>query len=460
MKTIDELTQWVANKITKTESRTRNRTSEEQIRFIYAVNYLIVDILKAYHTHPDKECSIQKNKNFYSQYKRYRDPNLTYRMAMAAFDGLQKLGMIVQTKSGYYDHINMEGDLTRYKPTHSLLERFEELDFHPAIHIKPNLDAETIILRNKIDGKRYIVDYEETSFTDQARQNLKKINSCLARHWADLKIKDTEFTNLQEKLLLSEEKQPIDFSNKLLVRIFINNSFKEGGRFYRGWWQNVPSEYRKFITINSKRTNEYDYSQLNPNMIYSLYNLELGSEDAYSRVLNGEHRNTVKEAFNAMLQSDTQLHSKPKGIDLSKIEISWKELRQAVLNAHKPIKHMFFTGLGNKLQFEDSNIAEGVMLHFSKMDAVALPVHDSFIMHHAYGSMGELEEAMRRAFYERFNRDIGVKHEMVEEVQHENDKSSKDVNLMDLEELLDDDKEFSKWEERNTFWRNINKYNQ
>ena len=66
MKTLDELTQWVANKIKNNENRIRNRTSDGETRFLYAVKYLVIDILKAYHIHPDKECSIQKNKNFYS----------------------------------------------------------------------------------------------------------------------------------------------------------------------------------------------------------------------------------------------------------------------------------------------------------------------------------------------------------------------------------------------------------
>ena len=173
--------------------------------------------------------------------------------------------------------------------------------------------------------------------------------------------------------------------------------------------------------------------------------------------IRDRHREVVKEAFNAMLQANTELKSKPSKLNLDEIAMSWTELRQSILNAHKPIKDLFFTGIGNKLQFEDSILAEDVMLQFCKMDYPALPIHDSFIMHHAYGSMGELEEAMRRTFYERFNRDIGVKHEMVEEVQHLNDKSSKDVNLMDLDELLEEDKEFSKWEERETLWRG-NKY--
>ena len=44
-------------------------------------------------------------------------------------------------------------------------------------------------------------------------------------------------------------------------------------------------------------------------MIYAAYNLELGSEDAYDRVLDGEHRDTVKQAFNAMIQASTALTS-------------------------------------------------------------------------------------------------------------------------------------------------------
>ena len=93
-----------------------------------------------------------------------------------------------------------------------------------------------------------------------------------------------------------------------------------------------------------------------------------------------------------------------------------EELKEAILDTHKPIQDKFFKGIGNRLQFEDSCIAESVMLHFAKMDAPALPIHDSFIMHHGFSTYGELEEAMRRAFYERFNKDIGVSRDLI--VQH------------------------------------------
>ena len=190
-------------------------------------------------------------------------------MTMNAFDGLQLLNLIVVTKDEYYDRTKMQGGLTRYRAREELLEILNAIPEHPAIHLKPNLDAETILLRNVIDGRKVLVDYEEDVFTDKTRKNLRTINQCFIRHWVDLRILDKDVLTLQERLFDDTEKQPIDLTKRTLVRIFSNNSFEEGGRFYRGWWQNVPSEYRPYITIDSKATSEHDYSQLNPNMIYS-----------------------------------------------------------------------------------------------------------------------------------------------------------------------------------------------
>ncbi len=452
MNSFDELCTKISQDIDAKEIRSRSRTEQEQIRFNYAVKHQLIELWKKHHTHKDNQSSIQKNKNFYSALQQYRDPYLTYRMAIQAFEGLQKLDLIEVTKNGFYSHIKMEGNLTRYKATPKLSEMLNELDGHPLIDLQPNLDFNTILLRNIIDGRRMLVPYEEDKDTEQWRINLSEINECFSRHLLDLRIKDSEIEALQDRLLSDSEKEPIDLTKKLLVRIFINNSFGEGGRFYRGWWQNVPSEYRPFITINSKSTQEHDYSQLNPNMIYSLYNHELGSEDAYSRVIGPEHRDVVKEAFNAMFQANTSLESKPRGINIDEIGMTWKELRQAILDAHKPIKNLFFTGLGNKLQFEDSIMAENVMLQFARMDYPALPVHDSFIMHHAFGNHGELEEAMRRAFHNRFHRDIGISRELVIR-QEMKDTSNKTREVKEgLEELLDAESDYSLWKKRDDMW--------
>ena len=454
MTKISEIAKKLSEKITNTETRERSRSPAEYQRFLYAIKHILTDVWKASYIHPEAECSIHKHNNYYSSNPRYRDPSLTYKMTMKAFDGLIALNLIVVTKNGYYDRIKMQGGLTRYRAREELLEMLNEIPEHPAINIEPNPETEIILLRNIVNNQRILVDYEEDAFTEKARNNLRTINQCFIKHWVDLRILDKDVLALQERLFDDTEKQPIDLTKRTLVRIFTNNSFEEGGRFYRGWWQNVPSEYRPYITIDSKATSEHDYSQLNPNMIYSAYNKELGSEDAYSRVAGDDHRDVVKQAFNAMFQASTTLDRKPDGIELDKIGMSWRELKEAILDAHKPIKDYFFRGLGNRLQFEDSCIAESVMLQFVKMDAPALPIHDSFIMHHGFGTYGELEEAMRRAFYERFNKDIGVSRDLV--VQHKSNMPLDKDGFVSLEidDILNAENEYSQWRNRDNMWMN------
>jgi hypothetical protein len=178
-------------------------------------------------------------------------------------------------------------------------------------------------------------------------------------------------------------------------------------------------------------------------MIYFAYNYEMGTEDAYDRVLDGQHRNLVKSAFNAMIQADSFLRNCPRGIDPRIADMSWGELRDRIIEAHKPISHLFFKGLGNRLQFEDSSIAESVMLQFATIDAPALPVHDSFIMHHGYG--GELEETMRRAFHSRFKSDIPRKSEMINWVEPDDTPPTK----ISVDYILQKREEYGQWSKRN-----------
>jgi hypothetical protein len=298
--------------------------------------------------------------------------------------------------------------------------------------------------------KKKQVPYLETPAVTKMRDNLMLINRCLASHYPDIRIRDEDWIPLQQRIMTDPKKRPIDLTRRSLVRIFSDGRFDHGGRFYRGWWENVPSEYRKYITIDGKRTNEYDYSQLNPHMVYFLRDKTLGSEDAYSRVFDGEHRDLVKEAFNAMIQSSTPLLREPKDIDLSEVDFDRKHLRQSILDAHKPIADMFFQGHGSHLQFVDSVMAEDIMLKFVKSDyAPVLPVHDSFIMHHAFGEeLGELEEAMRRAFYEHFKMDINIKSEIGFMLPSSFD--GKEWNDLNFEEQIQGPPEYSQWEDRNS----------
>ena len=442
-----EFVKEITKELEAKESRNRARGANAQISFNYAVGYILKELWRNALSYPPRESTINLRTAYYSELERYRDPLLTYRQVKAAYEGLIACRYIEVTTKGYFSRERGTGGLTRFAPTDRLLERFENLEGHPAFVVSPNLDLECIILRDKLDDSNNTdIPYTDTPKTERFRNNLRTINECLIKHWADLRIKDSKLEELAQRVLQDPDKEPIDLSRRILTRIFSNGSFDKGGRFYRGWWQNVPSEYRKYITIDEFVTTEYDYSQLSPNMLYFGYNLEMGNEDAYDRVLDGEHRDVVKQAFNAMVQSNTQLIQKPEKINMYGLEMSWRELRDRILEAHRPIQHLFFKGIGNKLQYTDSCIAESVMLQFAELNRMTLPIHDSFIMRQGFA--GDLEEAMRRAFYDEFQSDIPIKHEVIVErvALFEDDGTPR------TEAVAKDDREHSQWYDRNTMW--------
>ena len=126
------------------------------------------------------------------------------------------------------------------------------------------------------------------------------------------------------------------------------------------------------------------------------------------------------------------------------MEIDWKDLKERILESHKPIAHLFFKGIGSQLQFNDSQIAENVMLQYTDRNIVALPIHESFILRE--GLSGDLEETMRRAFYNKFGEDIGVSKELViERVALFDNKGNPRTD-----EVTEDDREHSQWYNRNT----------
>jgi hypothetical protein len=449
---MNQLTQtasFIASEISSVENRERKRTASAQRHFEHAIECLVKDLWLGTVIHPEYEAGIHRRSNWYSETPQYRDPNLAYPQAIAAYDGMVTTDFIRVAGDGYYDRDTGKSDVTKVIATDKLLQVLESLEGNPFKEVKPDLDKECILLRDRITGQRIIVPYDNGKTTNEMRENLIAINKCFARHWPDLRITNDDYTALQERLRLEQDKSPIDFSKRILTRIFSNGRFDHGGRFYRAWWHNVPSEYRKYITIDGKRTCEYDYSQLNPHMVYFLRGAKMGDEDAYVRVFDGEHRDIVKEVFNAMIQASTNLTRKPKKLDLSEVDFDWATLEKAILDAHKPIADVFFQGHGNHLQFIDSCIAEKVMLNFIRAeDAPVLPVRNSFIMHYAYGELGELEEEMRRSFHGHYKKDINLKSEIGFMLPSSFD--GKEWNDLNFEEQIQGPPEYNQWEDRNS----------
>jgi hypothetical protein len=343
---------------------------------------------------------------------------LTYSIHVErAFNGLIELGYLFITKEGFHDRKGMKDGtptsrLTRYVATDQLLSLFkdEELSVLPVIAPQYK-DPELIKVRAKeadatgVKRKRSLT-VTETNDTKRMRANLERINKALSLHWYDLEIPDDELTDLQLRLADDPvEQRTIRMDQRSLYRVFNDPDLQTGGRFYGGWWQNIPKEYRHHLAVNGKQMVELDYSNQHPSILYAQAG-ELRPADCYADVISlsslpqnvpkKDLRTAVKAAFNAMLNSPRPLRQPPKGVKPSQFGLTWREFSEAIIVFHEPIAHHFYTGVGLRLQRLDSDIAEKVMLHFVDHNIAVLPLHDSFLMHHGYES--SLQPVMMRAF--------------------------------------------------------------
>lgn len=386
-------------------------------RLSYSVECLIRDCVAIVLQRERKaEASIKKG---HHQYDGSRpDKMLTYNIHIQrAFEGLIELGYIEISKPGYFDRKGRKDGtptsrLTRYIATTKLLSHFtdNELKSLPAI-IPPYIDPELIKVRVKEkdeDGvtRRKSLAVKETSDTKRMRQNLMVINKALSKHWYDLEIPDEELSELQKRLAHDVvNERTIRMDQRSVYRVFNDPKLETGGRFYGGWWQNIPKEYRQHLAVNGKKMVELDYSNQHPTILYAWAGLDRPA-DCYSGVIKmtdvldgtspSELRDMVKASFNAMLNSPKPLRQAPTGIRPAAFGLKWSDVSSAIAEFHKPISHHFYTGVGLELQRIDSDIAEAVMLHFAKRQIAILPLHDSFIMHSGYET--SLEPVMRDAF--------------------------------------------------------------
>ena len=367
--------------------------------------------------------SIHKASGHYSS-SRYHDANITFRIHVTrAYETLIELGYLAEIKKG----VNAEGAkfLTRYEATDKLTDLFSEGDRIALKHLS-NERVNTELIRVQLrddEGHKYLADYEETSKTIKMRDQMAFINDVLSKSAFDLEITKDELEQLEDRMHeRAQERNEGDGRLRLqdvaLYRVFNDAEFTLGGRLYGGWWQTIPSKYRRRIRINGKRTVELDYGTLHPTMLYN----ETGTlppEDSYNIALlpksfdsvrnQDAYRRLVKACFNAMLNSTSRTTRPPRDIKLTPWGINWGQMVDAILKKHQPIANCFFTGQGLRLQMLDSMVAANLMENFARqMGTVALlPVHDSFICHHGYET--DVKAAMKAEFRKLFKTDIVVK---------------------------------------------------
>ena len=333
---------------------------------------------------------------------RYKKHNVGFVVFKNVVDTLDELGYL-ESHLGYYIKEFGIGKNSRMRANLSLIELFKEHKLAPVM-VEIDKSEEVIILKsvniledNKKD--KFVIDYEDTEQTNQMRANLQSINALLDNRWIDLNVSDKVYEKIAEETEKKKNRSDIDFNRKRLKRIFNNSSFEDGGRFYHGWWQEIPKGDRKNITIDGKRTVEVDYSSIHFRILYAEQGEDIGDKDPY--IIEGyeDRRGQIKLALNIILNAET----KGKAINAiykhEKININKeaaKKIYKKLEEEHPKIKQYFGSGRGVKLQYKDSQIAEQVMLNLARDNIVCLPVHDSFIVRLSHQI--DLHEEMDKAF--------------------------------------------------------------
>jgi len=430
---IEQLTTELNNRCTEYgfEKRVKSKLSSLKL----SVKTLIGNVLVAESKYSGKGyASIHLNKNWYSDTTRYKTKH-SYRIFVErAYRGLIHLGYLSQAKAGV-SHGSRGLYLTRYRATPKLIKLFDSKSlielpvfFAGQVEISETIRVQHThqerIPTNRVNryGEpktrtvkyRELVEYEDTDQTNQMRHNLRLINDRIATKWIDLELSREEYVDLVTQMAKKDKEhlegspddyRPLMLSKRSLYRVFNDTKFKTGGRFYGGWWQEIPSKFRDRITIDGKRTVQLDYSGLHPHILYHERGLEL-IDDPYQLDLmpskNAEDtdgfRKFIKQCFNAVLNATNEMQRAPRESQLGHWGVTWKQVVRAIKERHPNIRDQFFTGAGLWLQRIDSDLAEAVMLAMIQRSSelVVLPVHDSFIVHH--GHKDELMAMMLGAY--------------------------------------------------------------
>jgi hypothetical protein len=366
---------------------------------------------------PDTAIAIPHSQRFYKSNDRRRISEHTYRNVDACYRALKDLAWISYCP-GFVDSFG-QSQPTTIAPAGALLERFRGTKLYWK---KLVFTFDPIIVRDKdvATGEKRAIPVPDTPAVRQMRQQMYEINEFLGEQAIFLNMPNSQIKALAQKMGSSRYSYEIgmgdrstrarvlNFSQVGLRRIFSRGRMDRGGRLYGAWWQTIPSEFRRYITINGRATVELDFSEMHPSMLYllsgqsapqNIYDLGIlrPGDPAYDATVEPHktRRRYIKKFLNALINDEHRRHrlSKPAQKELG---LSHAELLQLILKKYPVIGDALGTDAGLYLQFLDSEIATMVMLELMKERITVIPVHDSFLVQVEFER--DLAQAMQKAY--------------------------------------------------------------
>lgn len=299
------------------------------------------------------------------------------------------------------------------------------LRWYPCNPLSPE---KSIILRdrklldvNENNFKKGGRDYQKIelplALTDEIKSQqeiIHVVNTCLSRHCFSLNLDDAQLEYVvklimdksgSDKERSDERLGYLDFTRTQIKRIYSRGSTTLGGRFYHGWWQEIPSSIRQHILIDGYKTVEVDYSGMSLRLLYAIEGVDFPiDKDVYDLGFDGwkgaidPRRKIIKTFINAAFNDEEEVFR----LSQSELDVlgllDQEELRERMYATYEAVnlQHHIQDGWGLKSTYLDSQIALKVLHYFALENIAVLPVHDSFIIRSGFQQW--LEEVMKAAF--------------------------------------------------------------
>ena len=362
-----------------------------QTKILKHLKAVVLDLYLRYSFDPKSYIGYPRNRARYSKDSRLGQMFFGYRPMMRVVDGLEALGYL-ESHKGFQVRSTGTSRQARMRASRSLIDLIEGHSVKPVMVEREN--QAVLVLRNS-DGEG--ISFETSDDTQRMETELRTYNTFIGKHRIGLSLPVEEV----RAMLMARRSNPIDYTRNQLCRVF-NENFSRGGRFYQGWWQEMPSNLRRYITIDDQPTSELDYGGQHLLLLYALKDAEYywlrGEVDPYGE----ENRDLMKQVFLICVNEE----SREKAIQAIRQEINYNHpdlistnqfinpLIDTTIEKHPELSDCFFSGMWAELQRQDSKIAEYVLNHMRAKKTLVLPVHDSFVVqdqyiHHLYSIMKE-----------------------------------------------------------------------
>lgn len=413
-------------------NRKAKRTVKESLRV------LILDLYVKWLKDPSISIGFSKGKDAYTVGSRYNGLYIP-RKIIEVEELLVQAGYIEELPPFHNKGGQGRSYTTRIRHTEALVSLFNQLtiDLHD---IDTHANEECIILHDKYvddpnDDTNKKIEYddsdltaEEVTLVDTIRNQLQAYNNLLKRTFIDIpsypsstftrKINNGKYAGREQTISLGPD-------NKFVIRVFnggLAGKWQLGGRFYRGWWQQIDKEDRCKIYINDKPTLEVDFKAFHPNLLSNELGVRLADDPydlgelilpdvittkeqqrAYVKllVLMGINADSDKKAYRAFRNNDRK---DKLGQSLTDIQLG--ALLDAFIDKHPQFKGVLNTGQALRLMNIDSQIANMVLDHFTNKNIPVLCIHDSFIIQ--YDKEPELRRILDQATHQVTKFTIGL----------------------------------------------------